>query len=38
MRSYSSGLVIVLALIAIPASADKVDDAVQKGVKFLVRS
>ena len=38
MRLLSAGLVFVLALIAIPASADKVDDAVQKGVKFLVRS
>ena len=38
MRSFHFGLAFFLTLAVIPARADKVDDAVQKGVKFLVRS
>jgi hypothetical protein len=38
MRLFSAGLMFVLVLNALPVCADKVDDAVQKGVKFLVRS
>ena len=36
MRLFKFSIALVLA--AIPAHADKVDEAVQKGIKFLVRS
>ncbi|MDP7010673.1 MAG: terpene cyclase/mutase family protein [Verrucomicrobiota bacterium] len=38
MRSFQIGLAFIMALAVIPARADKVDDAVKKGVEFLVRS
>ena len=37
MRSSCFSLVVILALAVNPACADKVDESVQKGVKFLVR-
>ena len=38
MRSFCFSLVVILAMAVNPACADKVDESVQKGVKFLVRS